>query len=152
MGTEMTPPTPAELAAWKAATDAATTGPWVPMNDPARSWDRTMLVVTANPKAGLILVETHHDAAALLDDAKFIALARSALPRLLAAYKAALAEAERLRSVVEAADKAAWIWHDQRGKVGDLASAMNYLVDVVVAEGITPAHPALTITDGDEEL
>lgn len=70
----MTPPTPAERAAWQAACEAATPGPW-------RNY--TTYGVCSTGDFAKFIAGT-----AFSEDAFFIAIARTALPRLLAALTA----------------------------------------------------------------
>lgn len=121
---EHTPPTPAELAAWQAATDAATPGPWeecpaYPQWPSANGYYQKRAIFVRNAKEGRYSVgsiDTSWGAAQNTRiftteqlswttlkqteaNAQFIALSRTAIPRLLA-------EVTRLRSRVAALESA----------------------------------------------
>ena len=95
---DVTPPTADELAAWQAACDAATPGPWSE-SFPGHS-------VLVNQSGGRHIATLHWNEPSLLhklaeSDAIFIALARTALPRLLARVAALTADNERMREALK---------------------------------------------------
>lgn len=90
----MTAPTPEQLAAWRALTDAATPGEW------AQRADRPRFVFVECSPAALVAAEAGVEA-----DAAFIAAARTAMPRLLALaeeHEALRREVERQRTEAQA--------------------------------------------------
>lgn len=87
---------PADLAAWEAVIANATPGPWVidPFSD-----DETIAIHCPQKDRHVCILESRVKASEEQrrePDAAFIALARDALPRLIAAYRAAC---ERVREL-----------------------------------------------------
>ena len=78
--TDPTPPTAAELATWQAATDAATPGPW--QSDPSADWGTVLYADIRVADFGDISASSARVMSKR--DAAFVAVARSAMPRLLA--------------------------------------------------------------------
>lgn len=104
---------PSELASWSELAEKATPGPWHYVHCDDDHYMNALYVSTNSeepdgpPSENVIcgtLVQVPatigHESGKWHEDAEFIAISRTALPRLIAAYSQSLAEVERLKAEV----------------------------------------------------
>ena len=130
----MTDPTGLDLDALAALCEAATAGPWIRSGVRQKLGDADCLRVGRDPDFMLAFIpigHTYEHAAGAMNDAAFIAAARTALPQALATIRALQAEVARLNS----GDGIEWVTTETldklQARVGELAAIVQLTYDTL---------------------